>query len=123
MKKDINQIEKVGKRIPFKVPEGYFEGLTDHIMVQLPPKVDTEVKVLSVWERFKPWAYMVAMFVGIALMVKVFVGSPVDSASQMGLVSDADLEEYYQYYEDQLTSSIYHESLYLGHMDDFDSFE
>ena len=36
--------EKVGKRNPFRVPEGYFEGLTDQIMQSLPDQPKRRAK-------------------------------------------------------------------------------
>ena len=36
--------EKVGKRNPFRVPEGYFDGLTDQIMQSLPDQPKRRAK-------------------------------------------------------------------------------
>ena len=48
--------EKVGKRNPFRVPEGYFDGLTDQIMKTLPDQPKRRAK--SVFMR--PVFYAVA---------------------------------------------------------------
>lgn len=110
----MNQLDKIRKKNPFKVPEGYFEGLSDQIMTQLPQKVEIESYVPTLWERVKPWTYMAAMFVGIALMIKMFVGTPSEPLSSgITLTSGAEMEEFYQYYEDELTKNMYHESIYL----------
>jgi hypothetical protein len=102
------QLEEIGNANPFKVPEGYFENLSGRILSQLPEKVEQDTKVLSLWERIQPWVYMAAMFIGIALMVKMFVRKP-----SLDLTSSADIEEFYQYYEEQLAGKAYHETFYL----------
>jgi hypothetical protein len=110
MNEKIKQWDKLGDKNPFKVPEGYFEGLTAQIMSRLPKKTNEETKVVSLWERTKPWLYMAAMFAGIALMMKIFVPS---SPEGLNLTSVTEVEEFYQYYEDQLAGNIYHETIYL----------
>lgn len=115
MAKKIKHLEEIGTNNPFKVPEGYFEGLTNQIMEQLPEKYEQEIAPVSLWQRVKPWVYMAAMFAGIALMIKTFVGSP-DSNKGLNLTSSVDIEEFYSYYEDQFASIAYHESLYLDEL-------
>lgn len=118
MNKKINQLEEIGKENPFKVPKGYFEGLTDRIMSELPERVVEEQKPISLWTRVQPWVYMAAMFVGIALMVRLFVGSPerqsVNAFASEGiqLESPSDIEDFYGYYEDQLANLVYREAFY-----------
>lgn len=123
MKKSINQLDKVGNKNPFIIPEGYFDNLTDQIMTQLPQKVEEEPREMNLWERVKPWAYMAAMFVGIALMVKLFVVTSVEAPSGLNLTSAAEMEEFYQYYEEQLANSIYRETIYLSDFENYESFE
>ncbi len=123
MSKNESDLEKIGNRNPFKTPEGYFERLTDQIMAQLPERVEQEPQVLSLWERMKPWAYMAAMFVGIALMIKVFVGSPVPNGTALNFSSPEEIEEYYDYYEDQLASNIYHEAIFVNSEWDIEDYE
>ena len=48
--------EKVGKRNPFRVPEGYFDNLTAQIMESLP---EQKPKAKTVWLR-KPMYYAAA---------------------------------------------------------------
>ena len=114
MNKNINTLEEIGNKNPFKVPEGYFEGLSDRIMSQLPERVTESSKKISLWTRVQPWVYMAAMFCGIALMINLVNRSPRQSASQgLNLMSSADIEDFYQYYEEQLTNSIYNDAMYL----------
>lgn len=73
MKEEDLLIRKVGKNNPFIVPDGYFEGLTDRVMDSLPEKPVPEYKVkpLTWWDKAKPSAYLAAMFVGAAIIIKV----------------------------------------------------
>ena len=70
-------LQKIGKKNPFTVPENYFENFTQELMDKLPAKeavLQTEAPTL--WQRVKPWLYMAAMFCGIILSVRIFVGKP-----------------------------------------------
>lgn len=74
MKEEKNLREKLGKDNPFRVPENYFESLVPEIMDKLPEKEIPEVVEISMWERVKPWVYMVAMFCGLMFGLRVIVG-------------------------------------------------
>ena len=70
-------LQEIGKKNPFTVPENYFENFTQELMDKLPTKeavLQTEAPTL--WQRVKPWLYMAAMFCGIMLSVRIFVGKP-----------------------------------------------
>ena len=70
-------LQKIGKKNPFTVPENYFENFTQELRDKLPAKeavLQTEAPTL--WQRVKPWLYMAAMFCGIMLSVRIFVGNP-----------------------------------------------
>lgn len=74
--------QQYGKKNPFKVPDGYFERLTDTVMSRLP---ETEPKVqppVSVWEKVRPWLYMAAMFVGLMFTIRMFMGKYSQADSQ-----------------------------------------
>lgn len=75
MKEEKELFQKIGKENPFKVPEGYFENLTQQVMERLPEKEPQPTQEISMWERVKPWVYMAAMFVGLMFTVQVFVVS------------------------------------------------
>ena len=109
----MNHLNEIGNNNPFKAPEGYFENLTEQIMAQLPEKVIQQPKKLSLWEQAQPWVYMVAMFVGIWLMVNLFVNvKQQTSTNEIHFASVADIDEFYQYYEDQMLANAYHEAFY-----------
>ena len=114
--KDLSKVD------PFKVPEGYFENFTNGIMSQLPYVDQEESTSVSLWHRVRPWVYMAAMFTGIALMIRVFVGSPTQpsiktyASGGLNLTSSADIEDFYNYYEEGLARTAYNEAFYS---DDF----
>ena len=114
MNKKINTLEEIGNNNPFKVPEGYFEGLSDRIMSQLPERMNESPKKRSLWVRVQPWLYMAAMLCGVTMAVNFFIGSPKQPASHgLNLISSADIEDFYQYYEEQLMNSIYNDAIYI----------
>ena len=70
-------LQKMGKKNPFTVPENYFEDFTQELMDKLPAKeVVLQAEAPTLWQRVKPWLYMAAMFCGIMLSVRIFVGEP-----------------------------------------------
>lgn len=91
MKEDTELKNRIGKENPFKVPEGYFENIVPEIMKQLPEtEVQEEVEV-TMWERVKPWVYMVAMFCGLMFGLRVMMNDrPVSTSINAGDVSMMD---------------------------------
>lgn len=65
--------EKYGTDAGYRVPDGYFESLTEKIMTELPdyPKAPVAAP-MTLWQRMKPYVYLAAMFAGIWVMMKVF---------------------------------------------------
>ena len=77
MGKEDNILRKVGTGNPFRVPEHYFDNFTEELMGKLPEKEPLPFSTEpTLWERIKPWVYMAAMFCGIMLSVRIFVGEP-----------------------------------------------
>lgn len=77
MEKEDNILRKVGTKNPFSVPDGYFEKFSEELTSRLPEKETLYIpSEPTMWERVKPWIYMVAMFCGIMLSVRIFVGEP-----------------------------------------------
>ena len=77
MGKEDNILRKVGTGNPFRVPEHYFDNFTEELMGKLPEKEPLPFSTEPTpWERVKPWVYMAAMFCGIMLSVRIFVGEP-----------------------------------------------
>ncbi len=125
MNKRYDKIEEAGKKSPFKVPEGYFEGLTDQIMDRLSEVEVEQPKIPSAWDRMKPWIYMAAMFVGIALIFKMFNGDSnqtdkltVSNNIQQKLpvsFNEREIDEdVYDYLESEAIRSNYREAVFIG---------
>ena len=77
MAKEDKILQNIGKKNPFTVPEQYFENFTQELMDKLPAKETIlQAEEPTLWQRVKPWLYMAAMFCGIMLSVRIFVGEP-----------------------------------------------
>ena len=77
MGKEDNILRKAGTGNPFRVPEHYFDNFTEELMGKLPEKEPLPYSTEpTLWQRVKPWVYMAAMFCGIMLSVRIFVGEP-----------------------------------------------
>ncbi len=78
---------------PFNVPAGYFDQLTGQVMTRLPEKKTPAplTKTPTKWERIKPWAYMAAMFVGAAVIIRVASFNHSDNLPQV-VVNEMDTE-------------------------------
>ena len=96
MKEEDNILKKVGTENAFHVPEGYFENFTSELMNRLPEKekLAFEQKEPTMWERVKPWAYMAAMFVGAALIIRVASSEHTPSVERMA-ADDTETEMEY----------------------------
>lgn len=91
MGKEDNILRKAGTSNPFRVPDHYFENFTLELMNKLPEKEPMPLmSEPTLWERVKPWLYMTAMFCGIMLSVKVFVGVP--QKDEFPAISQAEVE-------------------------------
>jgi hypothetical protein len=112
MSKKIHSLDETGNKNPFKVPEGYFESLGDQILLQLPERAAESPQTISLWQRVQPWIYMAAMFCGIALMVNLLRSPQSAGYEGLSLNSSDEMEDFYQYYEEQLTSDLYSEAIY-----------
>lgn len=65
-------LSQIGKESGFKVPENYFEDFASRMETILPQhNVIPEVKP-TLWNRFRPYIYMTAMFAGIWCMMWIF---------------------------------------------------
>ena len=77
MGKEDNILKKAGTDNPFSIPDHYFEDFSRNLMAKLPEKEPLPLpEEPTLWQRVKPWIYMAAMFCGIMLSVRVFVGDP-----------------------------------------------
>ncbi len=70
--KDSEILSQLGKEAGFKVPEHYFDDFSKNLMEKLPEVKISEVPKPSLWDRYKTYVYMAAMFAGIWCMAKIF---------------------------------------------------
>ena len=63
--------ERFGKQNPFKVPDGYFDHLTEKIMENLP---EQEVRVIDIRSRQTLWQKMPLRKIAAAVAVVVLLG-------------------------------------------------
>jgi hypothetical protein len=73
MENNIDKLEELIYRKPFRVPEGYFENFTKKMTSQLPDKrrIKKGEKV-RLFERMRPWRSIAAIFFGFMMVVFVF---------------------------------------------------
>ena len=92
MKAEEKLLEHIGKENAFKLPEGYFDHLTEKIMEGLPEKEAVEVhnKPVTLWAKLKPLLYLAAMFVGAALIIRVASWNTGQVAADASLEADTD---------------------------------
>ena len=93
MKEENELRKKYGAPNPFSVPEGYFENLAGKVMEQLPEKESQPQPEVTMWERVRPWVYMAAMFCGLMLSVRMFVGEKETQSPAAGTMGDMEFSE------------------------------
>ena len=129
MNKKENTLDRLKGKQPFRVPDGYMEGLTNRIMESLPEPPVMEAESVSLVERIRPWLYLAAVFAGMGLFFKAIIGvdsaredtlsdtllvrSEVASASLEAIESEAAQEEadYLEYIEERYANYLLRESL------------
>ena len=129
MNKKENTLDSLKGKQPFRVPDGYMEGLTNRIMESLPEPPVMEAESVSLVERIRPWLYLTAVFAGMGLFFKAIIGvdsaredtlsdtllvrSEVPSASLEAIESEAAQEEadYLEYIEERYANYLLRESL------------
>lgn len=130
MKNEDDNLKKVPKENPFRVPEGYMEGLTARIMKQIPDEMpQIEPQEVSLWEKVRPILYLAAMFVGLGLFFEAI--AYFDTSEEASIVSDSLLvntevpdqslfteedsynedEDYLAYIEDRYADALIQEEL------------
>ena len=84
--------ERFGKGNPFRVPEGYFDQLTDRVMAQLPER-EQQAEQISLSDRhpksrlvaLRPWFYAAACTIAVVVMGVTFLSH--ESAEEHPLAS------------------------------------
>lgn len=88
MEREENKILKqFGRKDCFKIPEGYFEHLSEEVLSQLPEKTARTVVVKPVLKPSHRWL-KAAMFIGVISLSSVLGVHYLSSASSNGTVND-----------------------------------
>ena len=102
-----NIADELRGRQPFRVPDGYFESFTGDFMRSLPKKAAPEARVISFYDRLKPWLYMAAMFAGIIVLFNVFHKTSVNHIEEKPVLSsinvgieEGDDAEFLEFFEE-----------------------
>ena len=96
---------RFGKENPFRVPEGYFDQLTDRVMAQLPER-EQQAEQISLSDRhpksrlvaLRPWLYAAACTIAVVVMGVTFLSH--DSAEEQPLASTSTTNTESQYIDD-----------------------
>ena len=105
----------------FRVPDGYFESLTQQVMDRL-PKAEAETAQASaeiitlaeptLWQRVRPWLYLAAMFVGAAFIIRI--ASPSADEKAAALAHEEAESQEIEYIENALDAAMMDDySLYM----------
>ena len=91
-------LSDIGNRIPFTVPENYFEEFASNFESQI------SIKSIPIIRLLRPWLYMAAMFLGVLLMSRVgfvvYENNKTTNAENyelyvMSQVNDTEILDYY----------------------------
>lgn len=93
-----NKLKEIGNRLPYQVPENYF----DSFALEMDARIGATR--VSMKKMFAPWMYMAAMFVGLLLLGNVFLSVYKTNKAQnqemyelyvMSQLDDSVLMDYY----------------------------
>ena len=84
----MNKLDELKGKNPFKVPDGYMEGLKEQIMAGI-PEITHASKVVSLRDRIRPWLYLAAAFAGLLIVFKVFINPVSRDTDQSGSASSS----------------------------------
>ena len=73
---------------PFKVPEDYFENLSDRIQEKIELEENPKKRVLQV---LKPYIWMAASIIGIVFVAKVVLTNSVDPNYKVQQISQSEI--------------------------------
>jgi hypothetical protein len=100
--KNTYRFDEMEPKLPFIVPENYFEEFAGRMDEQIAPQHTSLKRIM------KPWLYMAAMFVGLLLvgnvLFQVHRNTTIEQAEQYEayLISQLDQSLYYDYYFDEV---------------------
>ena len=107
------------KKIPFTVPDNYFEDFNSGIMNMLPEKETKPInKIIPFWKKTITWVGVAAVFSGIILTTGLLnhnssseLSNPQNISNEK--MSNIDENEFLMYLEDEVaSSSMYREAAF-----------
>lgn len=105
-------LENIDKtKNPFKIPENYFENLSNDIMDKLPEKKILPAKKVPLWKKVLPWTAAAAVFCGIIFTTGVLDKNTTRHSSISDISSSIE-EDYYLFLEEEVTKNEYKEMIY-----------
>jgi hypothetical protein len=111
-----SNIDRIGKKRPFSVPEGYFDSFPEKVRGRLQNEEVSAVSVPErVWQVLRPQLSLAAVIIGFAIIGYIGFNTLIQSEKQ--LLSDEVITEYVDYYQHEFSD------YYLVSMLDFDEFE
>ena len=84
----MNNISNMKKDQPFKVPEDYFENLSDRIQEKIELEENPKKRMLQV---LKPYVWMAASIIGIVIIAKVVLTNSVDPNYKIQQYSQSEI--------------------------------
>ena len=84
----MNNISNMKKDQPFKVPEDYFENLSDRIQEKIELEENPKKRMLQV---LKPYVWMAASIIGIVFIAKVVLTNSVDPNYKIQQYSQSEI--------------------------------
>ena len=78
-------LEDIGNKLPFSVPDNYFEEFANQIDGQV------QIKPVPIIRLLKPWMYMAAMFLALFFIGQIAYNSYENKESDLALVENYDL--------------------------------
>lgn len=72
MNEEKNILNKINRKSGMTVPDNYFSDFAERMMQNLPEKEEPIIaKPPTLWQRYRPYIYLAAMFAGIWCMIKM----------------------------------------------------
>ena len=73
MEQNLSKLDELKGKNPFKVPDGYIEGLGKQIMATIPEETYKKAKIISLRDRIRPWLYLASIFVGLLIILRIVI--------------------------------------------------
>lgn len=87
----MNDLSQFPKKNPFKVPENYFDSLSENIQERIEVEENPPKRELS--PILKPYLWMAASVIGFVLILKMVLNITVDPQYKIQQVSMADTQQ------------------------------